>query len=502
MSEWDELPSPQQKERAIAIRPTGTVGWPQGNTPQAPSEWDALPTAKPPAPATGPTADAIATNTHQSDILHAFGQGFMDEWGSAKFGPELKAVLDKYGILYGPSTAAKGEPTAAQAFNEAWLRPLANALDVGLRTATGVGMGLHEASIAAGHPWDSLAAGMEAFPLAGAELGRIGWATTRASLAKTGDTRVDAILDEPGTQRAVSNPVVNDGNDVPYSAGPDKIGDGLNIDRNFPKQFTIDGKTFNPAEPFAVHEFVERDVMQKLTAGGMSNDAAYRVAHYEFAEKAEGAWYAANGIDQAKAEAAYKPYIDKINHENPNNPPPNLYAKPYPHSNVRARETGPVEAMPPSPEEIAQANGILDTGITAYHGSPYAFEAFSNEKIGTGEGAQSYGHGLYFAEHPNTAAVYARIRPGRPINSPVVAIPTDVLAALKSVGYLGFDRPGQALNALRDNIRQGKNFKEGWDLDQPQDAAAVKVIGDYLQKPGPGENRYQVRIWARERRFS
>ena len=36
-------------------------------------------------------------------------------------------------------------------------------------------------------------------------------------------------------------------------------------------------------------------------------------------------------------------------------------------------------------------------GITAYHGSPHTFDKFSMDKIGTGEGAQAYGHGLYFA---------------------------------------------------------------------------------------------------------
>jgi hypothetical protein len=35
--------------------------------------------------------------------------------------------------------------------------------------------------------------------------------------------------------------------------------------------------------------------------------------------------------------------------------------------------------------------------IRAYHGSPYDFDRFDASKIGTGEGAQAYGHGLYFA---------------------------------------------------------------------------------------------------------
>lgn len=44
--------------------------------------------------------------------------------------------------------------------------------------------------------------------------------------------------------------------------------------------------------------------------------------------------------------------------------------------------------------------------VEAYHGSPHEFEAFDMGKIGTGEGAQSYGHGLYFAEKPEVAKEY------------------------------------------------------------------------------------------------
>lgn len=48
-------------------------------------------------------------------------------------------------------------------------------------------------------------------------------------------------------------------------------------------------------------------------------------------------------------------------------------------------------------------------GIRAYHGSPHDFDKFALEKIGTGEGAQAYGHGLYFAENPQVAGEYKRV---------------------------------------------------------------------------------------------
>jgi hypothetical protein len=46
------------------------------------------------------------------------------------------------------------------------------------------------------------------------------------------------------------------------------------------------------------------------------------------------------------------------------------------------------------------------TGIRAYHGSPHDFDRFDLSKIGTGEGAQAYGHGMYFAEREGVAKSY------------------------------------------------------------------------------------------------
>ena len=45
--------------------------------------------------------------------------------------------------------------------------------------------------------------------------------------------------------------------------------------------------------------------------------------------------------------------------------------------------------------------GLL--GATAYHGSPYLFDKFDIDKVGTGQGTQSYGQGMYFSENPKVA---------------------------------------------------------------------------------------------------
>ena len=49
----------------------------------------------------------------------------------------------------------------------------------------------------------------------------------------------------------------------------------------------------------------------------------------------------------------------------------------------------------------------VDAAATVYHGSPYKFDRFDSSKIGTGEGAQAYGHGLYLAESRDVAGSYA-----------------------------------------------------------------------------------------------
>jgi hypothetical protein len=50
----------------------------------------------------------------------------------------------------------------------------------------------------------------------------------------------------------------------------------------------------------------------------------------------------------------------------------------------------------------------VDAAATVFHGSPHKFDRFDSSKIGTGEGAQAYGHGLYFAESPQVAQGYQR----------------------------------------------------------------------------------------------
>lgn len=63
-------------------------------------------------------------------------------------------------------------------------------------------------------------------------------------------------------------------------------------------------------------------------------------------------------------------------------------------------------AVAKNPKKLSQPGTL---GATVYHGSPHKFNKFDMSKIGTGEGAQAYGHGLYMAESPEVAKSYVSL---------------------------------------------------------------------------------------------
>lgn len=72
---------------------------------------------------------------------------------------------------------------------------------------------------------------------------------------------------------------------------------------------------------------------------------------------------------------------------------------------------GILKAATQAPEALKAAQmlpemlgGLL--GATVFHGSPYKFRKFDPTKIGSGEGAQSFGHGHYVADEEDVAKFY------------------------------------------------------------------------------------------------
>jgi hypothetical protein len=66
----------------------------------------------------------------------------------------------------------------------------------------------------------------------------------------------------------------------------------------------------------------------------------------------------------------------------------------------------------PNPQQLARvidsiASQVPESKyIRAYHGSPHNFDRFDSGRIGTGEGQQAFGYGLYFADNEAVAKSY------------------------------------------------------------------------------------------------
>jgi hypothetical protein len=74
----------------------------------------------------------------------------------------------------------------------------------------------------------------------------------------------------------------------------------------------------------------------------------------------------------------------------------------------RKRIQQSLQSLKDTKEQVQKARKDPRFQVDAYHGTPYVFDKFSIEKIGTGEGAQAFGWGLYFTDLENIARGYAK----------------------------------------------------------------------------------------------
>ena len=95
-------------------------------------------------------------------MLKAFKQGFGEQW-SAPAGP-MEVDMKHWGIL----PDGIHDETPGQAINATAV----GAVETAGRAFSGLYQGIHDAAIAGGFPTAAIGAGMEAFPLAGAEMGK------------------------------------------------------------------------------------------------------------------------------------------------------------------------------------------------------------------------------------------------------------------------------------------------------------------------------------------
>jgi hypothetical protein len=122
---------------------------------------------------------------------------------------------------------------------------------------------------------------------------------------------------------------------------------------------------------------------------------------------------------------------------------------------------GELTNRPLTPEEIEQkstdlAMAVMPMGVghIAYHGSPHKFDKFKSKAIGTGEGAQAYGHGLYLAESPDVAQSYkiGLTNPNQTLWTDIENVLPDVLKG-KAADFSDAVLSGKTFDHLVDTVK-------------------------------------------------
>ena len=148
---------------------------------------------------------------------------------------------------------------------------------------------------------------------------------------------------------------------------------------------------------------------------------------------------------------------------------------------------------------------VEDEGIDALHSSPHDFDQFLMDKIGTGEGNQVYGHGLYFAENPNVSGqggqywnqFFNKMKSG-PEMSAASAMRANKFDRDKALQHLQSSVDFHTKRAAPGSYGEGAEIEEGHRLlaDEYRQAAEMLQRGDIA-----GPRTYEVRINAHPDHF-
>jgi hypothetical protein len=148
----------------------------------------------------------------------------------------------------------------------------------------------------------------------------------------------------------------------------------------------------------------------------------------------------------------------------------------------------------------------MGAGIRAYHGSPHDFDRFDMSKIGTGEGAQAYGHGLYFAENPKVAEEYKSRLASNKVTLPADFISSQKADDLRGAGF-GDKAIFMANQFLRDSRGDvGAALKGLGDIHLTNGSQAAKDAADVIRAFSPQFKHergrmYEVNINAAPEQF-
>jgi hypothetical protein len=115
-----------------------------------------------------------------------------------------------------------------------------------------------------------------------------------------------------------------------------------------------------------------------------------------------------------------------------------------------------------------KVGGPTPTGIHVYHSSPHDFDRFDLGKIGTGEGAQVYGHGIYAAENPAVSG-----QGGQYWNQFSRRFGDDPEGTAASFLALeGFDRD-KAIARVKDQVQRNREFHKTAYMPPDERADAI-----------------------------
>ena len=120
----------------------------------------------------------------------------------------------------------------------------------------------------------------------------------------------------------------------------------------------------------------------------------------------------------------------------------------------------------------------MTTPIKAFHGSPHTFDRFDMSKIGTGEGAQAYGHGLYFAGREGVARSYRDTLSA--LKDPIAALAPAEQTAYQYLQLYNGDRA----KAVAQLAQSGR----------PSAPDAIKIIQSGWEPPKTGGSMYEVNL--------
>lgn len=132
---------------------------------------------------------------------------------------------------------------------------------------------------------------------------------------------------------------------------------------------------------------------------------------------------------------------------------------------------------------------------SAYHGTPHRFDEFSLDNIGTGEGAQAHGWGLYFAEDREVSERYRKtlseindkwLYDGKDVSSIVKGADIGLYKRIKHIGKKSM------LEALQNRLKEAEERAAKSKKDD--DEISKLIFGDYA----PDLNDIEIRDIKRQ----